>query len=69
MKFEKFISHRGANTYAPENTMEAFQRALDYGVNWMELDVQLTRDNVPIIFHDYYIERVTGLKKYITNIL
>ncbi len=67
MKFEKFISHRGANTYAPENTMEAFQRALDYGVNWIELDVQLTLDNVPIIFHDYYIERVTGLKKYITN--
>ena len=67
MQFEKFIAHRGANTYAPENTMEAFQRALDYGVNWIELDVQLTRDNIPIIFHDYYMERVTGRKKYITN--
>ena len=67
MKFEKFIAHRGAKTYAPENTIDAFQRALNYGVNWMELDVQMTRDNELIIFHDYDAERVAGSKKCITN--
>lgn len=67
MQYESFIAHRGANTYAPENTLEAFQRAKDSGVNWQELDVQLTRDGEVVVFHDHYMERVTGIKSYITE--
>ena len=48
----EIIAHRGANREAPENTIPAFQRALDIGVHGIELDVHVTRDNVPIVHHD-----------------
>lgn len=48
----EIIAHRGANREAPENTLPAFQRALDIGVHGIELDVHLTRDGVPIVHHD-----------------
>ncbi len=46
------VAHRGANREAPENTIAAFQRALEIGVHGIELDVQLTRDAVPVVHHD-----------------
>ena len=46
------VAHRGANREAPENTMEAFRRAIEIGVQGIELDVQLTRDGVPVVHHD-----------------
>ena len=48
----EIIAHRGANREAPENTIPAFQRALDIGVDGIELDVHVTRDNIPIVHHD-----------------
>jgi glycerophosphoryl diester phosphodiesterase len=48
----EIIAHRGANREAPENTLPAFERALDIGVHGIELDVHVTRDNVPIVHHD-----------------
>lgn len=56
----KIIGHRGACGYAPENTLESIQTAADMGVDWVELDVKLTADDVPIIFHDDSLERVTN---------
>lgn len=49
------VAHRGANREAPENTLPAFQRALEIGVQGIELDIQLTRDGVPIVHHDPYL--------------
>lgn len=46
------IAHRGANREAPENTIPAFERALEIGVHGIELDVHVTADNVPIVHHD-----------------
>ena len=46
------IAHRGAKGVAPENTLRAIQLAADQGAEWVELDVMLTADEVPIIFHD-----------------
>jgi glycerophosphoryl diester phosphodiesterase len=46
------IAHRGANREAPENTLPAFQRALEIGVQGIELDVHLTRDGMPVVHHD-----------------
>ena len=46
------VAHRGANREAPENTLEAFQRAIEIGVQGIELDVQFTRDRVPVVVHD-----------------
>lgn len=48
----EIIAHRGANREAPENTIPAFARALEIGVDGIELDVHVTRDNVPIVHHD-----------------
>jgi len=48
----ELIAHRGASVEAPENTMSAFQKALDIGVSCIECDVHLTKDNIPVISHD-----------------
>lgn len=60
MKLPSIIGHRGACGYAPENTLESISAAADMGVEWVELDVKLTSDDVPIIFHDDSLERVTS---------
>lgn len=53
-------AHRGASEYAPENTMMAFYLGLYMGANGIETDVQLTKDNVPVLFHDDTLLRMTG---------
>ena len=53
------IAHRGASALAPENTLPAFQAAWAAGVRWVEADVQLTADDVPIIMHDESLDRTT----------
>jgi glycerophosphoryl diester phosphodiesterase len=55
-----FIAHRGASADAPENTSAAFRRALALGVDGIELDVQVSRDGVPMVFHDTTLVRLTG---------
>lgn len=53
----KVWAHRGACMYAPENTMPAFELARQLGADGIELDVQLTKDGVPVIIHDEKIDR------------
>ena len=60
LKLPKIIGHRGCAAYAPENTLESLQTAADLGVQWVERDVKLTRDGVPVIFHDETLERTTN---------
>ena len=60
IKLPKVIGHRGAAAYAPENTLEGIHTAADMDVEWVELDVKLTKDDVPIIFHDETLERTTN---------
>lgn len=60
LKLPKVIGHRGAAGYAPENTLEGIHTAADMGVEWVELDVKLTKDDVPIIFHDDILDRTTN---------
>lgn len=67
LKLPKVIGHRGAAGYAPENTLDGIQVAADMGVEWVELDVKLTRDQVPIIFHDENLERTTGLNALVAQ--
>ena len=52
MRSPEIIAHRGANREAPENTIPAFEKALDIGVDGIELDVHVTQDNVPVVHHD-----------------
>lgn len=54
------VAHRGFSGKAPENTRAAIQMAMDEPfVYWMEIDVQLTRDGVPVVIHDFSVDRTT----------
>lgn len=56
----QLIAHRGGLSHAPENTLAAFQHAIDTGVDWLELDVQRTQDGQLVVFHDTTVERTTN---------
>lgn len=53
------IAHKGASGLAPENTLASFKKALELGVDQIELDVRHTKDEEIIVFHDQRLDRVT----------
>lgn len=57
------IAHRGASSEAPENTLKAIKRAIDLRVEFIEMDLHITKDNVPVVIHDPKPTRTTNLKK------
>lgn len=62
-------AHRGLHdnkTPAPENSMKAFEMAVEAGYG-IELDVQLTKDGIPVIFHDFTLERMCGVSGKVEN--
>lgn len=58
----KVWGHRGASGYAPENTLEAFQLAVEMEADGVELDVQLSKDGELVVIHDESIDRVSNGK-------
>jgi glycerophosphoryl diester phosphodiesterase len=62
------IAHRGFSSQAPENTLAAFRLAIQSGFTNIELDVQLTRDNIPIVVHDKTVDRTTNGKGEVANL-
>jgi glycerophosphoryl diester phosphodiesterase len=60
-------AHRGASGYYPENTMLAFQKAIEMGCEGIETDVQLTKDGVLVICHDELLDRTTDGKGLIAE--
>lgn len=56
----EIIAHRGYSALAPENTLAAFQAAVQYQAQGVELDVQLSADRVPIVIHDHTLNRTTN---------
>ncbi len=54
------IGHRGLAALAPENTLISFTRAALHGLDWIEFDLQLTKDNDLVIFHDDTLERTSN---------
>lgn len=56
----RLYAHRGASAELPENTLQAFQRAVEIGVDALEMDVQVTRDGELIVVHDEGCARMTG---------
>lgn len=54
------FAHRGASKLAPENTMPAFELAYEMGADGIETDVQLTKDNIPVLIHDENVRRTTN---------
>lgn len=56
----KIIAHRGANHFAPQNTLPAFQKAVELGAQGVENDVHLTKDGVVVICHNYDIDETSN---------
>lgn len=54
------LAHRGYPLKYPENTMLGFRKALELGCTHLELDVQLTKDGVPVVIHDPTVNRTTN---------
>jgi glycerophosphoryl diester phosphodiesterase len=61
------FAHRGDLAHAPENTLPAFQQAIQKGADGVELDVKLTMDGHVIVFHDSTVDRTTDGKGHITS--
>lgn len=56
------VAHRGASAYAPEHTLESYSLALKQGADFVEQDLQITRDNQLVCLHDLTLERTTNVK-------
>lgn len=54
------IAHRGASIFAPENTLAAFDKAIELKVDFIELDVQMTKDGHLVVIHDTTVDRTTN---------
>ncbi|XP_014237676.1 glycerophosphodiester phosphodiesterase 1 [Trichogramma pretiosum] len=63
----RVCAHRGAGFDYPENSLSAFRNAYQKGVGAIEFDLALTKDNVPILFHDTNIDRLTGFEGNISD--
>ena len=57
------VAHRGASGYLPEHTLESYALSAGMGADFLEPDVVLTRDHVPICLHDIHLERVTDVNR------
>ncbi len=62
------IGHRGARAYAPENTITSFKKAIEIGVDAIELDVRKTKDNKLVVIHDADVKRTTNGKGLISDL-
>ena len=61
------IGHRGAKGHLAENTLASFQKAIDLGVDMIELDIQLSLDKVPMVIHDTTVDRTTSSTGLVTD--
>ena len=61
----EIIAHKGASGIAPENTIPAIVKALEMGVDMIEIDVQQTKDEHIIVFHDETVDRTTDGKGFV----
>jgi glycerophosphoryl diester phosphodiesterase len=59
---QKIVAHRGFSRLYPENTRRSVREALELGLRFVEIDVQLSRDHVPLVYHDSMLTRVSGIR-------
>lgn len=63
----KTIAHRGCVGYGAENSIEALEGAKRVGVDYAEMDVQMTKDHKFVVVHDFNLKRLTGKKLYVKD--
>lgn len=68
MRFPIVFAHRGANSFAPENSLPAFQHAIDMGCEGIEMDVRLSGSDDIVVFHDRHTFRMTGVRGNVQKI-
>lgn len=61
------VGHRGAPFYEPENTIKSFKKAIEFGVDFIECDVHLTKDKKVVVIHDDTLDRKTNGKGYVKD--
>lgn len=61
------FAHRGASSFHLENTFSAFKKAIEIGADGIELDIQLSKDGVLVVFHDGDLQRLAGRRKLIAQ--
>ncbi|WP_116474056.1 glycerophosphoryl diester phosphodiesterase [Zobellella maritima] len=59
--------HRGVASLAPENTLAGMRKVRELGLDWVEIDVQLTRDGTPVVIHDQTVNRCTNGRGKVSN--
>lgn len=59
-RYPLLFAHRGCSGVAPENTLPAFRKALDFGIPGVEFDIQIARTGELVVFHDSNLKRITG---------
>lgn len=62
------IAHRGSNSKALENSEEAILLAIDQGAKHIEIDVVLSKDKVPVVYHDFHLKRLTGVNALVSDL-
>ena len=60
LKLPKLIGHRGVKDLCPENTLESIGKAFDIGLSFVEIDVKISKDKIPILLHDDTLDRTTN---------
>jgi glycerophosphoryl diester phosphodiesterase len=67
MRIPELVGHRGYPRHYPENTLVGIEAAIAAGACYIETDVQLTKDQVAVLFHDHDLERICGVQGTITD--
>ena len=63
----KLIGHRGVKNLKPENTLESIKKAFDLGLECVEIDVKVSKDNIPLLLHDDTLDRTTNGSGLVCN--
>ena len=67
LNLPRIIGHRGVKDIAPENTVLSINAAIEHNLKWVEVDVKVSKDNIPFLLHDDLLDRTTSGKGYPIN--
>ena len=60
LNLPKLIGHRGVKDIAPENTLQSINKAIQFKLKWIEIDVKISKDHIPFLLHDDLLDRTTS---------